>query len=175
MFKTIIILIFLSSLVQAQAQDGRPYDYTQDETPLLPHALQTPGSLTYPAPKISEICSREFRKKIPEVTQDLKQKVFDTYGIDISKSSLYQIDHLITPEVGGGNDIKNLWPQSLASKPWNAHMKDRLENHLHREICQGRMSPNHAQTLLTLDWIDSYCIIFEDMTKECLEYRKKRK
>lgn len=112
-------------------------------------------------------------KKIHEIPQELKQKVFEAYGIDISKSNLYQIDYLITPEVGGGNDIKNLWPQSLTSKPWNAHMKDRLENHLHREICQGRMSPNHAQTLLTLDWIDSYCIIFEDMTTECLDYRKK--
>ena len=175
MLRVIFILILFTSLAQAQAQDGRPYDYTQEENPLLPHGLQTPGSLTYPAPKISEMCSREFRKKIPEISQELKQKVFEAYGIDPNKSSLYQIDHLITPEVGGGNDIKNLWPQSLTSRPWNAHMKDRLENHLHREICQGRMSPNHAQTLLTLDWIDSYCIIFEDMTKECLDYRKKRK
>lgn len=173
MLRVIFILILFTSL--AQAQDGRPYDYSQEENPLLPHGLQTPGSLTYPAPKISEMCSREFRKKIPEISQELKQKVFEAYGIDPNKSSLYHIDHLITPEVGGGNDIKNLWPQSLTSRPWNAHMKDRLENHLHREICQGRMSPNHAQTLLTLDWIDSYCIIFEDMTKECLDYRKKRK
>jgi len=173
MLRAIVILLLFTSL--ARAQDGRPYDYTQEENPLLPHGLQTPGSLTYPAPKISEMCSREFRKKFPEIPHELKQKVFEAYGIDISKSNLYQMDHLITPEVGGANDIKNLWPQSLVSRPWNAHMKDRLENHLHREICQGRMSPNHAQTLLTLDWIDSYCIIFEDMTKECLDYRKKRK
>lgn len=173
MLRAIFVLLLFTSL--ARAQDGRPYDYTQEENPLLPHGLQTPGSLTYPAPKISEMCSREFRKKFPEIPHELKQKVFEAYGIDISKSNLYQMDHLITPEVGGGNDIKNLWPQSLVSRPWNAHMKDRLENHLHREICQGRMSPNHAQTLLTLDWIDSYCIIFEDMTKECLDYRKKRK
>jgi len=173
MLRAIFILLLFTSL--ARAQDGRPYDYTQEENPLLPHGLQTPGSLTYPAPKISEMCSREFRKKFPEIPHELKQKVFEAYGIDISKSNLYQMDHLITPEVGGANDIKNLWPQSLVSRPWNAHMKDKLENHLHREICQGRMSPNHAQTLLTLDWIDSYCIIFEDMTKECLDYRKKRK
>ena len=60
---------------------------------------------------------------------------------------------------------------SYDTKPWNARVKDKLENYLHREVCQGRMDRSEAQELITGNWIDSYCILFRDMNKECLEYR----
>jgi hypothetical protein len=32
-----------------------------------------------------------------------------------------EVDHLISLELGGSNDIKNLWPQPYAGTIWNAH------------------------------------------------------
>jgi len=40
----------------------------------------------------------------------------------------YEEDHLVPLEVGGNpHDPRNLWPEPLHG-PWNARMKDRLEN-----------------------------------------------
>ena len=77
-------------------------------------------------------------------------------------------------ELGGSNSLDNLWPQAYDTKPWNARVKDKLENHLHREVCQGKMDRSQAQDLLVGDWIDSYCIIFDDMSQACTEYRRNR-
>jgi hypothetical protein len=50
------------------------------------------------------------------------------------------VDHLIPLELGGSNDIANLWPQSYVTV-WNAHMKDRLENRLNRGGVRTRREP----------------------------------
>ena len=50
-----------------------------------------------------------------------------------------EIDHLISLEIGGSNDITNLWPQPFQGT-WNAHMKDALENYFHKSMCDGTMS-----------------------------------
>ena len=47
-----------------------------------------------------------------------------------------EIDHLIGRELGGADDVKNLWPESYGGAPWNAHFKDKLENRLHIEMCK---------------------------------------
>jgi hypothetical protein len=42
-----------------------------------------------------------------------------------------EIDHLISRELGGADEVANLWPQSYGGQPWNAVLKDKLENRLH--------------------------------------------
>ena len=169
------ILLFLSFFITgANAQDGSRYDHTLEENPLLPHSYITMGALVHPYPTFRELCRPEYEKSIPSVDDSVKKQVFESYGIDIKKSKDYQLDHLISIEIGGSNDVSNLWPQSYNTKPWNAHVKDRLENYLHREVCWGRMSASHAQAVLTHDWIDTYCIIFDDRFNECLKYRSKK-
>jgi hypothetical protein len=66
------------------------------------------------------------------------------------------VDHLISLELGGSNSIRNLWPESFSTQPWNARVKDRLENRLHREVCSGRMSLHDAQRAIATNWIDAY-------------------
>jgi len=51
--------------------------------------------------------------------------------------SLYEVDYLITPELGGADDIKNLWPQPFTAKNWSAYTKDDLEDRLHELVCSG--------------------------------------
>lgn len=62
-----------------------------------------------------------------------------------------EIDHLISRELGGADDVANLWPQSYVGE-WNARLKDRLENRLHREVCAGRLTLEDAQGGIAQDW-----------------------
>jgi hypothetical protein len=172
MNRIIVILLFVMST--ALAQDSSPYDYTQPQKPLIPNTYKTPGALYLPKPTVDEMCTPGYTKTVRDVPWSLKKKVFERYGIDPKNSSQYEVDHLISLQLGGSNDITNLWPQAYGTKPWNARVKDKLENYLHREICQGRMDRSHAQSIITGDWIDTYCILFNDMYKECLDYRKKQ-
>jgi hypothetical protein len=45
-----------------------------------------------------------------------------------------EIDHLISRELGGADDVKNFWPQPYGTHAWNAVLKDRVENRLHKEV-----------------------------------------
>jgi len=76
-------------------------------------------------------------------------------------ASDYELDHIIPLELGGCPDCEgNLWME-----PWShpgAHEKDRVEDYLHREVCQGRMSLGEAQRLITSDWY----AVYRDLSKE---------
>jgi hypothetical protein len=63
---------------------------------------------------------------------------------------------VISLELGGSNDIKNPWPQSYRTEPWNAHVKDKLEDRLHALVCAGKMSLPDAQRAISSDWISAY-------------------
>ena len=57
----------------------------------------------------------------------------------------YEIDYLVTPALGGADDIRNLWPHSHAATIWNAAVKDDLENRLRQMVCQGELDLTEAQ------------------------------
>ena len=65
-----------------------------------------------------------------------------------------EIDHLISLELGGANDEKNLWPELYQGEILNAYVKGQLENlasqcGVHRsDGTAGRPTGNFAQ----LDW-----------------------
>ena len=65
----------------------------------------------------------------------------------------YEIDHLIPLELGGSNLIKNLWPESHRTSPWNAQVKVRLEGKLHALVCSGQLDLKTAQQAIAADWI----------------------
>jgi hypothetical protein len=70
--------------------------------------------------------------------------------------SHYEVDHLIALELDGAGVKENLWPQSFDSEPWNAHVKDQLENFLHAEVCAGHIPIEQAQKEIVQDWIATY-------------------
>ncbi len=51
---------------------------------------------------------------------------------------------------GGSNSIKNLWPESHRTSPWNAQVKERLEGKLHELVCRGQLKPNFQEKVLSL-------------------------
>ena len=65
------------------------------------------------------------------------------------------MDYLITPELGGATTIRNLWPDHIISV-WNAHVKDDLENRLHRMVCSGELDLATAQRDIAANWIAAY-------------------
>ena len=64
----------------------------------------------------SVVCKVGYTKTVRSVSDSTKKKVFAEYGIPYSQHSNYEVDHLISLELGGGNDISNLWPENSTIK-----------------------------------------------------------
>ena len=123
-----------------------------------PDLRLTPGA-TIPVTQ-SQVCSAdaatEAATKIAAVPVSLKRKVFEEYGVTPPQPDAYEVDYLITPELGGATDIRNLWPEPYQDTVWNAHVKDQLEDRLHRMVCHGDVDLATAQHDISTDWIAAY-------------------
>ena len=91
-----------------------------------------------------------------DVPQSVKNQVYRQYGVVSREPREYEVDHLISLELGGSNSIRNLWPQSYITQPLNAHVKDKLENKLHSLVCSGQMPLAQAQKEIAADWTKAY-------------------
>jgi len=120
--------------------------------PLIPDANLTPGAVG--AVTASQVCTADSpaEQRPPLAVQ---QAVFHEYGIDGAPARGYEVDHLITPGLGGTDDIRNLWPESYSTE-WNAHVKDELEDRLHNLVCEGRLDLRTAQHDMATNWISAY-------------------
>ena len=118
-----------------------------------PNLRLTPGA-TVPVTE-SEVCGVAARA-IPVVPVSLKRRVFEEYGVTPPQPDAYEVDYLITPELGGATDIRNLWPEPYQDTVWNAHVKDQLEDRLHRMVCRGDLDLTTAQRDISTDWIAAY-------------------
>jgi hypothetical protein len=124
--------------------------------PFVPDPAKTPGdSLEVTT---ADICMPGYSKKVRNVPIAVKRQVYASYGIRAHKPGEYEVDHLISLELGGSNSIRNLWPQSFRTTPWNAHVKDALENELHRRVCAGTMELAKAQRIIAQNWVMGYRI-----------------
>jgi hypothetical protein len=65
-----------------------------------------------------------------------------------------EIDHLISLELGVSNDPDK--PQQCDNKEWNVHIKDDLENTLHRLVCRGSMTLSEARNTISKVWIVAF-------------------
>ena len=129
-----------------------PPDFADAAGPLVPDAKLTPGAVR--ALSASQVCigggPRENRPP-----SSLQQAVFHEYGMDTAPPNAYEVDHLITPALGGSDDIRNLWPEPYSSE-WNAHVKDELEDYLHTQVCTGKIDLGTAQREISTNWISAY-------------------
>ena len=101
----------------------------------------------------NDICSTA--GVVPSIPVSLKRKVFKLYKITEPPDE-FEVDYLITPELGGATDIRNLWPEPYHDAVWNAHVKDQLEDRLHRMVCRGDLDLATAQRDISTDWIAAY-------------------
>jgi len=122
--------------------------------PIVPDPNLTPGD-TLDVTK-DDICTSGYSRKVRDVPQSVKEKVYSLYGISGRQPGEYEVDHLISLELGGSNSIKNLWPESYKTKPWNAYEKDKVENKLHKMICNGQIELKDAQREIATDWMAAF-------------------
>jgi hypothetical protein len=122
--------------------------------PVRPDLKITPGVVDQNA-TIEKICTPGYTKTVRNVSVKTKQQVFANYHIK-KVVDRYEIDHLISLELGGSNDIKNLWPESYTTTPFNAYKKDALENKLHNLVCSDKITLEEAQVAIARDWVKAY-------------------
>jgi hypothetical protein len=107
------------------------------------------------------LCSPGFRTSaIRNVPESEKFAVEREYGMASGHyGSSLEIDHIVSLELGGSNDVANLFPERLYAHP-GYRAKDRLENRLHDLVCSGQMSLRDAQRGIASDWERLYERVF---------------
>lgn len=129
---------------QAETRFARPLPDTQ----LTPGAVRTVAS--------REVCGSRPDPSKFQIPANVQSRVFQEYGMPNVSPDNYEVDYLITPELGGADDIRNLWPEPYADTQWNAHVKDQLEDYLRDQVCEGRLNLSTAQRDISVDWVSAY-------------------
>ncbi len=114
----------------------------------------TPGAAITGVTK-DQICTPGYAKSVRNVPEKEKNDVYLEYGITSHVEGEYEVDHLISLELGGSNDISNLWPEPADPKP-GFHEKDKVENELHKQICEGIITLQQAQQQISNNWLTVY-------------------
>jgi hypothetical protein len=113
-------------------------DYAQ------PNPKLTPGAVDQRITQANihkTICVSGYTASVRHVTEATKQEVMRRYGQPVSELHSVEIDHFVSLEIGGLNDIANLWPQPMPE----ARLKDVVETWLKRQVCSGAMKLADAQ------------------------------
>lgn len=146
------------------------------DPPVSPNPHLTPGVINTNV-SVQEVLKHGYTAKpgVRKVSGKTHRDVFIRYfGRVPDHPERWEVDHLISLEIGGANDISNLWPQPYFTLPYNAHTKDKLENFMAR-MCRERLRTNgplqaealmHAyQGEIATNWIGAYDRYFGDKSK----------
>lgn len=120
----------------------------------LPDSACTPGAIFANA-TADQICKSGYASSVRNVPSSEKTQDYREYGITSHYSGQYEVDHLISLELGGSNDIANLWPEAASPTP-GFHQKDQVENYLHAQVCSGAISLQEAQEEIATNWLAVY-------------------
>jgi hypothetical protein len=118
----------------------------------LPNHLLTPGA--WFAVSKAKVCKSGYSARVRNVSESKKDHAYARYHLK-RVAYAYEVDHLVSLELGGSIALTNLWPEHYYD-PWGARTKDRLEHKLHALVCAGRMSLASAQRLEAANWIEAY-------------------
>jgi len=147
------------------ASPSRPMDPSSAvasvERESLPVASLTPGASWQLS--VGEVCAGGAPEE-REVPAAVRRDVLRAYGMEQVSRDEYELDYLITPQLGGAPDARNLWPQRYASGTWNARVKDQLERLLPQLVCNRQVALETAQRDIALDWIAAYRKYFKTAT-----------
>lgn len=117
----------------------------------LPDKACTPGA-AFSGVTRDQVCRPGYAKSVRNVPTAEKNAVYREYGIAQHQPGQYEVDHLISLELGGSNDMSNLWPEPADPRP-GFHEKDRVENYLNQQVCSGAMTLQQAQQAIATNWL----------------------
>jgi hypothetical protein len=177
------LLLMLGLIAQRQITSHElAASRTHSATGSIPNRKLTPGAIR--SVRITDVCSQGHSDKNREVPVNIEQKVFQEYGMSGVQEKDYEVDYLITPELGGSDDIQNLWPEPYTATDWSAYVKDALEDRLHQMVCTGQLDLPTAQHEISTDWISAYKKYFHTekplqhsaaLTEQSMENRNNKK
>jgi 5-methylcytosine-specific restriction endonuclease McrA len=143
-----------------------------------PDSNRTPGKARDDL-TLDQICNTKWGTDERFVDDAMKRAVIAAYQFNVNACPLtpykgksihrVEIDHLIPRELGGADDVENLWPEcyelvnkSKAKQADGAHKKDQLETKLHNLVCDARSSALLAEyrQKIVSDWISLYAEIY---------------
>ena len=134
---------------------------------ILPDHHCTPGAV-FQNVTVEEICTIGYSQSIRKVSNNLRKKIYAEYDLSYpQEKGTYEVDHLIPLELGGSNDIANLFPEAKLPSPGFPE-KDLVENYLHQEVCAHRVVLSVAQKIISLDWTE----IYNNLTSDQIEKLK---
>ena len=111
----------------------------------LPNPRWTPGAVSIS--DASDVCRPFYGRRHPRhVSTQLKHRVYVEYFGSYRRG--YVIDHLVPREIGGADDIRNLWPQPRTEST----IKDGIENRARVEVCFEHRPLADAQQAFMRDW-----------------------
>jgi hypothetical protein len=117
----------------------------------LPDSDCTPGAV-FASATPAVICVSGYTKTVRNVSVATKRLVYQEYGLSYPQpSGAYEADHLIPLELGGNNEIANLFPEAAEPTP-GFHEKDLVENYLHNKVCDGNITLAFAQQQIATNW-----------------------
>jgi hypothetical protein len=119
----------------------------------IPDSRLTPGAAILATRQAVCSLANTKNKAVPVA---LQKQVFEEYGIAGAEPRAYEVDYLVTPALGGADDIRNLWPHSYSATVWNARVKDALEDRLREMVCGGDLDLTEAQKEIAENWIAAY-------------------
>lgn len=150
----VVMIVFVAGMLRTGTLFRNQPISMKQAIRLLPDSTLTPGAIR--PVSLTESCSQQEEGLDPAVSASEKRIIFQEYGIKATKSGDYQVDYLINPQLGGINDVRNLWPEPYHSTIWNAHAKDALEDRLRQMVCDKQIDLTSAQRELATNWIAAY-------------------
>jgi len=113
----------------------------------LPNASTTPGAIASSNPAV--VCQYGYAEAHRDVPYSVRDRVYNEYGIPRGHRKGLRIDHLVPLEIGGANDVRNLWPQSLG----DSKRKDEVEDALRVAVCVSHtLTLASAQAAIARNW-----------------------
>lgn len=140
--------------------------------PALPNPILTPGAID--STKTAAIlCAKGYTTKsvrpTAAYTNKLKRQQMKERGLH-GRPADFEEDHCISLSLGGNpTDPRNLWPQPYLPRP-GAREKDKLEDRLHKCVCEGKLTLKEAQGMVCSNWIKYYLQLAK---QECPSYNSK--
>ncbi|HIH20389.1 TPA: HNH endonuclease [Candidatus Micrarchaeota archaeon] len=128
----------------------------------LPDRACSPGAINASC-TVKDICTPGYTKTVRNVSQSVWNKVFEEYGVTEHSGETFEVDHIVSLQLCGSNDISNLYAEPVDPRPCPQGFvrcgfkeKDKVENWLNDQVCNGLMTLTDAQHQIAENWTAVY-------------------